>query len=223
MKSSLTTSAIQPGLQPAIQPAFQHVSTAGPDGAHPVPPAAAAEAALSPALWAELRSDQAGESGAVAIYRGILAISRDSSVRAFASRHLATEQEHLRLINTWVPPARRSRLLPVWHLAGWVTGALPALVGRRAVYTTIAAVETFVDRHYADQLRMIDALPADAVRADLRALLAACQADEIEHRDEARELSQGNKSRVVIVLAARVWAAVVGAGSAAGVSLARRF
>jgi 3-demethoxyubiquinol 3-hydroxylase len=178
---------------------------------------------ITPALWAELRSDQAGETGAVAIYRAILALSRDADVRAFASRHLATEQEHLRLINTWLPPARRSRLLPVWRLAGWMTGALPALVGRRAVYQTIAAVETFVDHHYADQLRMIDAMPADARLAELRALLAACRADEVEHRDEARELSQGADRVVASGAAARAWAAMVGAGSAAGVHLARRF
>jgi 3-demethoxyubiquinol 3-hydroxylase len=172
---------------------------------------------ITPALWAELRSDQAGETGAVAIYRAILAISRDPEVREFASRHLATEQEHLRLINTWLPPARRSRLLPVWRLAGWMTGALPALAGRRAIYQTIAAVETFVDHHYAEQLLMIDALPADATRLELRALLAACRADEVEHRDEAHQLSNGSSS-----LMARAWAAVVGAGSAAGVMLARR-
>jgi 3-demethoxyubiquinol 3-hydroxylase len=187
------------------------------------PLASADDACITPALWAELRSDQAGETGAVAIYRAILAISRDADVRAFASRHLATEQEHLRLINTWLPPARRSRLLPVWRLAGWMTGALPALVGRRAVYQTIAAVETFVDHHYADQLRMIDALPADPKLAALRALLAACRADEVEHRDEARELSQGADRLASSSVAARAWAAVVGAGSAVGVHLARRF
>jgi 3-demethoxyubiquinol 3-hydroxylase len=183
----------------------------------------AADASITPALWAELRSDQAGESGAVAIYRAILTISRDADVRAFASRHLATEQEHLRLINTWLPPERRSRLLPVWRLAGWMTGALPALAGRSAVYQTIAAVETFVDHHYADQLRMIDALPPDATRTELRALLAACRADEVEHRDEARQLSQGVDPQAASGLTARAWAALVGAGSAAGVTLARRF
>jgi 3-demethoxyubiquinol 3-hydroxylase len=189
--------------------------------AAPIQPAE--DASITPALWAELRSDQAGEAGAVAIYRAILTISRDADVRAFASRHLATEQEHLRLINTWLPHTSRSRLLPLWRLAGWVTGALPALAGRNAVYQTIAAVETFVDQHYADQLRMIDALPTDPMRTELRVLLAACRADEVEHRDEARKLIQGGSGHALGGLAARTWAAVVGAGSAAGVSLARRF
>ena len=45
-------------------------------------------------LQAELRSDHAGEYGAVMIYRGILAVSRDDLVRDFAARHVATERDH---------------------------------------------------------------------------------------------------------------------------------
>ena len=96
-------------------------------------------------LTAELRSDHAGEFGAVRIYRGILAVTRDPALRAFAERHGETEQSHLDLIETLLPVAQRSRLLPLWRLAAWLTGALPALFGTGAVYATIDAVETFVD------------------------------------------------------------------------------
>ena len=37
-----------------------------------------------PGLIGDLRSDHAGETGAVAIYLGILAVSRDPAVRQFA-------------------------------------------------------------------------------------------------------------------------------------------
>lgn len=43
----------------------------------------------------DLRSDHAGELGAVWIYRGVLAVSTNSGVREFASRHRVTEQSHL--------------------------------------------------------------------------------------------------------------------------------
>jgi demethoxyubiquinone hydroxylase (CLK1/Coq7/Cat5 family) len=36
----------------------------------------------------------------------------------------------------------------LWRVAGWLTGALPALFGRAAVLRTIDAVETFVEGHY---------------------------------------------------------------------------
>lgn len=176
------------------------------------------DAALSTMLWADLRSDQAGETGAVAIYRGILATASDPEVRAFAERHLATEQEHLRRVDGWLPESRRSHLLPAWRVAGWLTGALPGLVGRDAVYRTIAAVETFVDQHYAAQIQAIDAMPPNGRRAELRALLAACQADEIEHRDEACALARDRPG-----LISRAWVAMVGRGSAIAVSLARRW
>lgn len=174
--------------------------------------------AIPPELWRELRSDHAGEAGAVCIYRGILALSRDPRVRAFAERHLATERSHLQAIEHWLPEPRRSRLLPAWRIAGWLTGALPALFGARAVFGTIEAVETFVDHHYAQQLDLIDALPADPRRAELRALLASCQSDEVHHRDEAAEFGGGTPPSVPL----RLWCAVVGAGSAQAVRLARR-
>ena len=164
----------------------------------------------------ELRSDHAGETGAVQIYRGIAAVARwrgNSELLAFAERHGATESEHLRLIEDWLPPSRRSRLLGPWRLAGWLTGALPALAGQRAVYATIAAVETFVDHHYQQQ---IDHIRQHGGPPGLLDLLLQCQADECHHRDEAASLA-GNTPWPL-----KLWCSVVGTGSAAAVVLARR-
>ena len=165
-------------------------------------------------LWSDLRSDHAGETGAVEIYRGILAIARDPELRAFAREHLATERRHLEWMQRLLPPGRRSRLLPLWRAAGWTTGALPALCGRRAVFRTIDAVEGFVDRHYAGQIEMLRGRTGDAA---LLVLLEACRADEIAHREDARR-RLGPPGIV-----GRLWTAVVGLGSRAGVYLARRF
>jgi ubiquinone biosynthesis monooxygenase Coq7 len=170
--------------------------------------------ALPAWLVAELRSDHAGETGAVLIYRGILAISRDPSVRDFAARHMATEQGHLDLLEALLPPPQRSRLLPIWRVAGWLTGALPALFGPRAVFATIDAVETFVDHHYQQQL---DRLDAEGILPDIRAALARCQEEEVHHRDEARGLGTAPPGPLL-----RGWAWLVGAGSAAAVMAAKR-
>ena len=165
-------------------------------------------------LQQELRSDHAGEVGAVLIYQGVLAISRDSSVRQFAEAHLLTEQKHLKLMEDIVPVADRTRLLPVWRLMGWLTGALPALFGARAVFATIEAVETFVDHHYEQQIVRLDPQgPYDA----LRQVLVDCQADEVGHRDEAARLATSTRGPLL-----RLWCAIVGAGSAAAVVAAKR-
>jgi ubiquinone biosynthesis monooxygenase Coq7 len=165
-------------------------------------------------LIAELRSDHAGETGAVMIYRGILGLCRDPALRDFAERHMATEQGHLRLLEAVLPPADRSRLLPIWRVAGWLTGALPALFGPRAVYATIDAVESFVDRHYQQQ---IDRLDAERLFPELRAMLRHCQEEEIHHRDEARERHAG-----LVGAALKAWGKLVGLGSEAAVAAARR-
>lgn len=169
---------------------------------------------VSKALAGDLRSDQAGETGAVWIYRGLLAVSRDPSVHAFSRRHLATEQDHLSKINAVLPWPQRSRLLPGWRVAGFATGALPALFGPRAVYATIAAVETFVDQHYQHQ---IDKLQNQPEHAELLKLLRQCQQDECEHRDEALALQAQPPGWLL-----RAWCKLVGSGSSAAVELARR-
>ncbi len=179
--------------------------------------------------WAgDLRSDHAGELGAVWIYHGLLAVSADSGVREFARRHRATEQSHLDQIEAMLPWPQRSRLLIGWRLAGFMTGALPAIFGPRAVYSTIAAVETFVDQHYQHQIDRLenpnaaDVTPAGErtgiTKRDLHALLTACQADECHHRDEALAMHAGEPAGWVL----RTWCTVVGKGSAAAVALARR-
>ena len=179
---------------------------------------ARASGVLSPHLLRELRSDHAGETGAVFIYKGIVAVARwrgDDELIAFAEAHGATEADHLRQVEDWLPAHQRSVLLGPWRLAGWLTGAIPALFGRRAVYGTIAAVETFVDHHYQQQ---IDHIKQFGAPAGLLALLVRCQADEQHHRDEAADLAGTQGSWIL-----RAWCWVVGKGSASAVVLARRF
>ena len=165
-------------------------------------------------VFADLRTDHAGEVGAVCIYQGVLQFARDPALRSFAEHHLLTEQKHLRLISAWLPSSQHSRLLPLWRLAGFLTGALPALFGPKAVYATIEAVETFVNHHYEEQIL---ALASQTELNDLRQTLLDCQADEVAHRDEAAA-SRGTDQPGMFL---RVWCAMVGAGSKAAVSLIR--
>lgn len=131
-----------------------------------------------------------------------------------ARHHLATELTHLDVITRLLPANEQSHLLSLWRVAGWLTGALPALFGPRAVYLTIEAVEQFVDNHYRRQVRQLDAMPHFAA---IRERLVVCWQDEIAHRDEAAALVGERRSRL-----ARVWSRLVGRGSAIAVALARR-
>ena len=203
--------AMLPGVTPVLEqlyrgflrvrPGIQRLARAG-DTSH-----------LPSGLVADLRSDHAGETGAVWIYRGMLCVTRDETVRTFARQHLRTELQHLQAMSSLLPPLRRSWLLVAWRIAGFVTGAVPAVCGRRAVFATIAAVESFVVQHYSHQ---IDALAGQAGHAALRQTLIDCQRDEAAHRDEA----QAHLARPPGALLAG-WCRAVGPGSALAVALAR--
>jgi len=118
-------------------------------------------------------------------------------------------------MNALLPAAQRSRLLPVWRIAGWLTGALPVIFGARAVYRTIDAVETFVDQHYAEQTAKLQDRRA---AAELYALLEACRLDEVAHREDARSRVHVAPGRL-----ARWWVSAVAHGSRLGVAMARRY
>jgi ubiquinone biosynthesis monooxygenase Coq7 len=162
----------------------------------------------------ELRSDHAGETGAVAIYEGILAVSRDPAIRQFASEHLQTERRHLAFFDEFLPSTAKTRLTSVWRVAGFLTGALPALIGRRAVFLTIESVEEFVDKHYAGQ---IDKLAENPSLHPLQDRLDHFRSDEVHHRRDA-----AGRVGTSIDPIGQVWRRLVGAGSSLGVSVARR-
>jgi ubiquinone biosynthesis monooxygenase Coq7 len=165
-------------------------------------------------VLSDLRTDHAGEVGAVWIYKAILMVSRDAKLRVFAEHHLATEQSHLEKIKAWLPPQHFSKLIALWKVAGFMTGALPALFGPRTVYATIQSVETFVDQHYEEQLQ---AFKLEPQLSKLCETLEECQADEVKHRDEA-SLALG-EFRMGFFL--RCWCAIVSWGSKNAVTVCR--
>jgi 3-demethoxyubiquinol 3-hydroxylase len=170
-------------------------------------------------LLGEMASDHAGETGAVFIYRGAQAALRESDpeARAFVAEHLAAEEAHLAYFEALLAHEHRSALLPAWRAAGYALGWLPTAVGgSRWLYATVESVETFVEKHYAEQT-CDDQLRIQC--PDLVALLEACAQDEVHHKVDAAGRA-GDTVRCSFV--GRIWSAVVGGGSQAAVALARR-
>ena len=132
-----------------------------------------------------LRVDQAGEYGATRIYAGQLAVLRRNCPEAkLIARMAAQEERHLKRFNEWVVKrrVRPTALQPLWNVAGFALGAATALMSEKAALACTDAVETEIDRHYANQLT---ALGDDD--PELSADIAEFQVDELEHRDTARE------------------------------------
>ena len=132
-----------------------------------------------------LRVDQAGEFGATRIYAGQLAVLRRNSPAAkLISRMAGQEQRHLDRFNQLMADrrVRPTALQPVWNVAGFALGAATALLSEKAAMACTEAVETEIDRHYGKQL---EELGADD--PELSADIAEFRADEVEHRDVARD------------------------------------
>ena len=132
-----------------------------------------------------LRVDQAGEYGATRIYAGQLAVLRANCPEAkLISRMAAQEQRHLARFDRLVSQrgVRPTALQPLWNIAGFALGAATALMSEKAALACTDAVETEIDRHYGRQLEQLG-----GDDPELAGDIAEFRADELEHRDTARE------------------------------------
>ena len=164
----------------------------------------------------ELRCSHAGETGTVWIYRGILAARPTGALLEFAREHLKTERQHLSMFDDLSVCYRRSLILPLWRLAGFLTGFLPSLAGENAVFATIEAVETFVDLHYQAQIRSLSPCAHREAERAVLDLFETCRLDEVAHRDDAAQRRTGKPTASM-----GLWTTMVGGGSRSAVSFAR--
>jgi ubiquinone biosynthesis monooxygenase Coq7 len=132
-----------------------------------------------------LRVNQAGEYGATRIYAGQLAVLRPNCAEAKLIARMASQEErHLKRFNHLMADrrVRPTALQPLWNVAGFALGAATALMSEKAALACTDAVETEIDKHYSSQLEQLgDDDP------ELAADIAQFQAEELEHRDTARE------------------------------------
>jgi ubiquinone biosynthesis monooxygenase Coq7 len=132
-----------------------------------------------------LRVDQAGEYGATRIYAGQLAVLRRNAPEAkLISRMAAQEERHLKRFDALMGErrVRPTALQPLWNVAGFALGAATALMSEKAALACTDAVETVIDKHYGEQLGQLG-----KDDPELAADIAEFRADELEHRQTARE------------------------------------
>jgi ubiquinone biosynthesis monooxygenase Coq7 len=132
-----------------------------------------------------LRVDQAGEYGATRIYAGQLAVLRRNCPEAkLIARMAAQEQRHLDRFDKLMATrrVRPTALQPLWNVAGFALGAATALMSEKAALACTDAVETEIDKHYSGQLAELG-----GDDPELAADIAEFRAEELEHRDTARE------------------------------------
>ena len=132
-----------------------------------------------------IRVDHAGEFGAKRIYQGQLAVLRGTAAEG-PIRHMAEQEElHLQAFERMMTEhrVRPTALGPLWNAAGFALGAASALLGEKAAMACTEAVEEVIDQHYSRQIEQLGQSEPELKRA-----IEGFRADEIEHRDLAREL-----------------------------------
>ena len=110
-------------------------------------------------LRQEMRSNWAGETGAVAIYRGCQSAlphercdTKRQALQKFAEEHVASEEAHLEAMENLVCQAAERSWMPATSF-GWALGYLSTRIrGAHGMYVTTEAVESFVEEHYGDQI-----------------------------------------------------------------------
>jgi ubiquinone biosynthesis monooxygenase Coq7 len=164
-----------------------------------------------------LRVDHAGELGAVHIYRGQRAVLRPARGQGNLAADLQTteahEARHLARFDALLSDnhVRPTLLTPVWRAAGFALGAGTALMGVKAIHACTEAVESVIERHYADQVEELGERSPD-----LAAELSGFRDEELAHRDEA--LAQGAREAPGY----RVLSAVIRAGCRAAIRISER-
>ena len=161
-----------------------------------------------------LRVNQAGEYGATRIYAGQLAVLRRNCPEAkLIARMAAQEERHLKRFNHLMAErrVRPTALQPLWKVAGFALGAATALISEEAALACTDAVETEIDKHYSGQLAQLgDEDP------ELAADIEEFRAEELEHRDTAREAGALNAPAYPLLTAA------IRAGCRVAIELSKR-
>ncbi len=162
----------------------------------------------------DLRSDHAGETGAVYIYKGILSVTRDDELRKFSLHHLETEKKHLKFFEDWLPDKHKSSFLPLWRISGYALGKFPAMLGPRWVYITIDIVESFVTKHYQNQISKLNDAQHDEYL--LKVILKKFKDDEGHHETDAK-----NRIDSPLTFIERMYQYFISVGSSLSVKIAR--
>ncbi len=134
-----------------------------------------------------LRVDHAGEYGAVAIYKGQLAVFERQHGRERIVGQLkemaSQEQEHLDAFDRMLSAGsvRPTAMSPVWNAAGFALGVGTALLGEKAAHACTEAVETVIEEHYGDQVVEL----REAGDVELADTMAKFQEEEVAHKELA--------------------------------------
>lgn len=164
-----------------------------------------------------LRVDHAGEFAAVHIYRAQRAVLEGrkgkDAIAADLTEMEGHEAVHLARFEALLNEnrVRPTAMIPLWKLAATALGAGTALISEKAAHACTEAVESVIEKHYADQIEEIrDRDP------ELAAELTKFREEELAHHDHAIE--RGSREAP----AYRLLSSVIKVGCKAAIKISER-
>ena len=161
-----------------------------------------------------MRSNHAGETGAVWIYLGARCIFWNKKIKIMSKEHYQTEKNHLIIMNHLLSNKSKSKLLILWRILGFSLGFISALLGYRFFCVTIQSVESFVEQHYREQ---IEFLYKKSISFDLLKVLEMCCDEEVEHQNDAKMQKGLDKNSFF----ENMWSNLIGSGSNVAVNVSK--
>lgn len=164
-----------------------------------------------------MRVDHAGEFAAVHIYRAQRAILEGRKGKEGIATDL-TEMEgheavHLARFEQILTEnrLRPTAMIPLWKIAATALGAGTALMGEKAAHACTEAVESVIEKHYAEQIEEIRESDPD-----LAAELTQFREEELAHHDHA--IAHGSREAP----AYRLLSGVIKLGCKAAIKISER-
>ena len=161
-----------------------------------------------------MRSNHAGETGAVWIHKGANFIFWNKKISKLSKEHILTEINHLIVMENLLNPNGKSKLLFLWKIMGFVLGFLSSLFGYKFFCITVDAVESFVEKHYNEQ---INHLLNNNLDYKVAMVLKKCCDEEIEHQQDARSKVLKKDEGILT----NFWKKIVGSGSNMAVNVSK--
>lgn len=131
-----------------------------------------------------IRVNQAGEFGAKRIYEGMIDFTSNPAEKKLLEHMKDQEEKHLETFNYMIVKdrVRPTFLQPLWHVGGYLLGAVSAKMG--ASHACTIAVEEVIDAHYQEQIDQLEFFPE---HAELKETIIEFQKDECDHKQIAQE------------------------------------
>lgn len=136
-----------------------------------------------------IRVNQAGELGAIQIYKGQLAILKNKPISKDLRDMLKKENKHYEKFNELILTykVRPTVLSPLWRVGAFGLGVFTAMMGKKATLACTEAVEEVIIDHYENQSQYLKGKDYKLSKITQK----FCK-EEKEHLDFATEHDTGN-------------------------------